>query len=153
MCTLVSRVGINLPPSSQQWSSYTSSNDMNVLPVFGYQATNANNAISIHQDGTNTIHVRHLAKVNSACILYCIVMSTPIAKPRKNLMIANICHDTENTASRFKTTSEAIDRNKGNFRPIKSAICPARRFPVNTPAICIDVIVCGTQAMSQSKFH
>ena len=116
-------------------------------------ATRPNRVNSILQEGTVTIQVLHLASVNSDCMLYCTVRSTPIANPMKNRSIVNINHEVENAASMFKTTSEAIDKNKGGFRPIKSAICPARRFPVSTPAICIEVIVCGIQEASQIKSH
>ena len=117
------------------------------------QHTRANNAVHSGQDGTCTIQVRHLAKVNSACILYITVMKTPTANPKKNLSIVNISHPVEYAASIFKPTNAAWLRKTGGFRPIRSAICPASRFPASTPAICMEVIVCGIQALSHRRSH
>lgn len=123
------------------------------LQSFNNQATKENNATSIYHEGTATTQVRHRARVNSDIMLYCTVISKPIARPMKNRIVANMTHDVEKGEIIFATMRKSSDMNRGGFRPMRSATCPQAMLPTKTPAICTEVIVDGTQSRSHTRFH
>lgn len=116
--------------------------------------TRANSVICILHDGIAITHDRHFVCVNSDVILYCTVSWKPIAMPMSNRSTANIIQETENAAMMLRTTKDNSARNRGGFRPTRSAIWPHARFPIKTPAICIDVMVVGIQSLwSHTRDH
>lgn len=107
--------------------------------------TSENNVICRDHDGIATDHDLHLACVNSDVILYWTVSWKPMATPMKKRTTVNMSQETEKAETTLNITNDNRAKNNGGFRPTRSAIWPQARFPTNTPAICTDAIVVGTQ--------
>ncbi|KAH3822357.1 hypothetical protein DPMN_124135 [Dreissena polymorpha] len=67
--------------------------------------------------------------------------------------MANINQEVENAATRFSNEMPRSEKKNGCFRPTRSANWAHTMFPTSIPAIWIEAIALGTQALSHTRFH